>query len=427
MKKSNEEFKKEVYDLVSDEYEVLENYKGSKIKILFKHKKCNYEFLMKPNNFLSGNRCPKCAGVLKKSTEEFKKEVYDLVGDEYTVLGNYINNNTKIEILHNKCGNICNILPKNFISNGNRCFYCSGKMKKSTEEFKKEVYDLVGNEYEVLSKYINNNTKLKILHNKCSNKYYVTPTSFLSGERCPYCFGLKKKSTEEFKKEVYDLVGDEYTVLGEYKGNMKYILIKHNKCGNEYKTYPNTFLSGKRCLICSGLKKKSTEEFKKEVYNIVNDEYTILGEYINNNTKIEILHNKCGNKYYVRPSDFLQNKRCPYCKQSKGEKKICDYLDKLKIPYKRQVTFKDCKYKNNLKFDFQIITNNNNIIVLIEYDGEFHFKNFFYEENLKNQQIRDEIKNNYCKNNSNIHLYRIKYTEFNNIENILNEIINKEL
>ena len=32
----------------------------------------------------------------RKTTEEFKKEVYTLVGNEYSVLGNYINNKTKI-------------------------------------------------------------------------------------------------------------------------------------------------------------------------------------------------------------------------------------------------------------------------------------------------------------------------------------------
>ena len=37
---------------------------------------------------------------------------------------------------------------------------------------------------------------------------------------------------------------------------------------------------------------------------------------------------------------------------------------------------------------------------------------------LKKLQEHDQIKDNYCKNN-NIKLLRIKYTEFNNIENIL--------
>ena len=34
-------------------------------------------------------------------------------------------------------------------------------------------------------------------------------------------------------------------------------------------------------------KLKTTEEFKKEVYNLVNDEYTLLNDYINSKTKIQ--------------------------------------------------------------------------------------------------------------------------------------------
>lgn len=49
-----------------------------------------------------------------------------------------------------------------------------------------------------------------------------------SGNRCPYCFGHITKTTELFKKEVYDLVADEYLVLGEYKRNHEKILMKHN-------------------------------------------------------------------------------------------------------------------------------------------------------------------------------------------------------
>jgi hypothetical protein len=39
---------------------------------------------------------------------------------------------------------------------------------------------------------------------------------------------------------------------------------------------------------------------------------------------------------------------------------------------------------------------------------------------LEQQIINDEIKTNFCKNNQ-IKLIRIPYTEFNNIEKILNE------
>ena len=37
-------------------------------------------------------------------------------------------------------------------------------------------------------------------------------------------------------------------------------------------------------------KKKTHDEYIKEVYNVFGDEYTILGEYVNSNTKIKIKH-----------------------------------------------------------------------------------------------------------------------------------------
>ena len=43
-------------------------------------------------------------------------------------------------------------------------------------------------------------------------------------------------------------------------------------------------------------------------------------------------------------------------------------------------------------------------------------------EKFKSQQYRDKIKTEYCKNN-NIKLIRIPYTDFDNIEKILNKYI----
>jgi hypothetical protein len=51
-------------------------------------------------------------------------------------------------------------------------------------------------------------------------------------------------------------------------------------------------------------------------------------------------------------------------------------------------------------------------------------KHFGGEKALKQNKIRDEIKNTYCKDN-NIHLVRIPYWDFNNIENILKEKLSK--
>ena len=311
--KTDQQFKQEVYDLVENEYKFLEDYKGSMTKIKVLHTKCGYTYKVTPNNFLRGKRCPKCAGNIRKTTRQFNQEVKSLVGDEYTILTPYKNARTKILVKHNKCGYTYKVTPNDFLK-GNRCPKCIKNRKKNTDDFKQEVYNLVGDEYTVLGKYKNSKTKVLLRHNKCGNEYDVLPSAFLRGTRCPKCFKNKRKTTEQFKEEVYNLVGSEYTVLSEYKNSKTKVLMKHNKCGSSFYTFPNNFLKGNRCPKCAGNMRKTTRQFSQEVYNLVGDEYSVLGEYVGSNIKILMKHNKCGNEYEVSPSAFLQGARCPQCK-----------------------------------------------------------------------------------------------------------------
>ena len=232
---------------------------------------------------------------------------------------------------------------------------------------------------------------------------------------------MKKKTHEQFLKEVYELVKDEYTVLTEYINCHTKIKIKHNKCNHIYEVKPNDFQQGHRCPHCkNNNKRKSHEHFLKEVYELVKDEYTVINSYINCRTKIKIKHNKCNHIYTVLPTDFLQGYRCPYCNSSKGEKRIEKWLIENNLDFKTQYKFKDCKYKRQLPFDFKLEDTSGKII-LIEYDGIQHFKECWYND-LEKIKIRDNIKNQYCKLH-NIDLYRISYKDYDNIESILENII----
>ena len=191
------------------------------------------------------------------------------------------------------------------------------RRKKTNEEFIKEVYDLVGDEYTFLEEYINSATKIKCKHNLCGYEWHVTPNSFLSqNSRCPKC--SKRKSNDKFIKEVYELVGDEYTFLEEYIDTKTKIKCKHNKCGHIYFVSPNNFLNGNRCPQCMKLRRtifntKTNEEFLREVYNLVGNEYTFLENYINSQTKIKCRHNKCRYEWYIKPNHFLRGHGCPKC------------------------------------------------------------------------------------------------------------------
>lgn len=372
----------------------------------------------------------------KKTTEEFKKEVYDKVGNEYEVLGEYINSSTHIKMKHSKCGYIYPVVPNSFLR-GSRCPQCGResmirKRRKTAEEFKNQVYDKVKDEYEVLDEYINSSTPIKMKHNKCGCIYPVRPNDFLKGSRCPECAKMlrvknQRKKIEDFKDEVYHRVGGEYEVLGDYINTDTPILMKHNECGCIYPVTPHNFLKGTRCPECYGNKKRTPEEFKQEVYDKVKDEYSVLSEYNNSNTPIKMKHNKCGHIYPVRPDKFLRGNRCPKCNSSKGELAIIKFLNKYNINYKHNKPYGDCSYKRPLKFDFLIFDKENRLKLIVEYDGEMHFipvKAFGGEEAFEKTKARDKVKNDFCKE-KNISLLRIPYWEIDNIHKILGKKLYK--
>jgi Zn ribbon nucleic-acid-binding protein len=361
-------------------------------------------------------------------------------------VGQYINSNTKIKILHNveSCGKTWDIVPFALLR-GNGCCHCKGKKiakssAKTQEQFENEVFNLIGNEYQVIGKYINTNTKIKFKHNieSCNNVFEMIPDAFLRGSRCPECkkillSNIKLKTHEQFCKEVYDLTGNEYEVISQYKGSKENITLLHNICGYNWETSPDCFLKGCRCPNCAGNAKKTTDIFKQQVYELVNNEYEVLSEYKHAHYKVLMRHNKCNHEWKVTPNSFIRGTRCPKCNLSKGEERIKQYFDKNNIIYDIQYKITDCRNKKPLPFDLAVFYDieKTKLKCLIEYDGEFHYKQARYSKNkekmlkkLKSQQKNDKIKNDYC-NKNNIKIIRIPYWEFESIEEILNRDLNK--
>lgn len=367
----------------------------------------------------------------KKTHEVFVEEVYKAVGDEYTVLSKYVKAKIYIKMRHNVCGYEYEIYPDSF-SAGRRCRRCrdekAGRSKRKTnEQFRKQVADAVGDEYTFLDSYETAHKNLRVKHNICEHEYKVTPHNFLAakgGKRCPKCAGNTKKNTDIFKQELFKLVGDKYEIVGEYKNARTHITMRHNECGHEYKVTPHVF-KGKdsRCPKCFKNEKKTQEQFVKEVYAMVGNEYSVLGEYQNSQRKIKMKHNDCNHEYDVTPSHFLNSKRrCPKCNESKGEKLIGEWLIKNNLKYETQYIFDDCKYKNTLRFDFAVFRRNE-LILLIEYQGEQHYRAvewFGGETAFKIAKKRDEAKVEYCTQNK-IPLLCIPFWEFNNIKEILED------
>ncbi|MGJ2547956.1 hypothetical protein ACR8G1_22200, partial [Salmonella enterica subsp. enterica serovar Paratyphi A] len=185
--------------------------------------------------------------------------------------------------------------------------------RKTTAEFKQEVHDLVGDEYSVLGTYKNNKTKIKMKHNLCGHEWGAIPNNFLRGTRCPACekYHYEKWTNDQFLNEVYNLVGDEYTVLSKFDVIYTKVEIKHNKCGSKFNMTPYCFLRlGHRCHKCAiAIRNKkhnrTDNEFRELVQQDGLGEYVPLEKYVNSTTKIKMKHLVCGKEYYVFSYKFL--------------------------------------------------------------------------------------------------------------------------
>lgn len=298
------------------------------------------------------------------------------------------------------------------------------------KEFKNWLDETFNGEYTFDGEIKNQKSKVIMTHNKCGYSYTVQVGTFYSmGRRCSNCAGNLKWNTEKYKNYVKQITNDEYDVIGKYTNNNTPIKMIHNKCGYEFNMRPANFKNGNRCPKCAGLKKHTIEEIKNSIFEIVGNEYELLSkEYINNKTPLLFHHNKCGHDFQMASKDFLKKNgnRCPNCKRSKGELEIEKILNKYNLKFESNYRNSGCKNKRNLQFDFKVFLPNSKFC-FIEFDGRFHYepwKNNKKEiKHLQDQKNNDEIKNKFCEDN-NIKLIRISYKDFNQLENILIEKLN---
>lgn len=125
----------------------------------------------------------------------------------------------------------------------------------------------------------------------------------------------------------------------------------------------------------------------------------------------------CGKKYTDWAFTILHGRSNCGCKKimSKGEEEVKAWLDRNSIPYIQWYRFDDLRGKRNMpySFDFAIFDDEENLLCLIEYQGEQHYhelqhsiKDFGKEQ----REVSDPAKRKYCKDHH-IKLFEIAYNE----------------
>ena len=234
---------------------------------------------------------------------------------------------------------------------------------------------------------------------------------------CPKCSG-RILSTNDFIEKSIKVHGNkyDYSKVNYINCHTDVLII----CPEHGEFYQNAYkhIHGGNCPKCSLVilsnKKKIPDEEWYERFPDLKPGQTDLTFM----TYAIFICNKHG-EYIQRLGD---SSGCQVCSSSKSEQFIYNYLKINSISFEFQKKFDDCKYKSCLFFDFYLPDYN----ICIEFDGEFHFKQFFdvdIHHSLDTLQKRDEIKNQYCKDN-NIKLLRISYEDRDRIEEILKKELN---
>ena len=289
--------------------------------------------------------------------------------------------------------------------------------KKTHNQFLQEMKEKHPN-IDVLDLYKNGRTKIKLKCKVCNNEFSATPGSLYMGHGCPKCAGYFHKTTEQFLKEM-SIVNPNIIIDGSYINSKTKIDVHCNICNYKWKSTPNSLLRKRGCSKCSKYLKKTNEQFILEMKNIHPD-IEVLEKYTNNHTRIKCHCKICGNDFDQTPHALIDAKSgCTFCSKSntKGEIAVRNWLMNNNMIFIKQKSFKGCKNKQSLLFDFYLPKYN----MAIEYDGKQHFepiKHYGGDIAFAELKKRDEIKNEYCKAN-NITLLRIPYWEYDNISKIL--------
>jgi hypothetical protein len=303
---------------------------------------------------------------------------------------------------------------------------------------------------------------IKCLH--CGNiKNYTTARMGLHPQTyCLKCNNPRMKTLEKFQEEM-KVIDSSITVIGPYLGDGKNIKVKHS-CGCEWEATPSNLLRGKGCpdQACINNKREQRVLAKTNgVYHHTSEIPAVIEKtqashgaqprpesYYertkNRETFIawletipfsERTYNHCAKLLGCSPTgvriSLVNRFKCKeYFNKVKSTKEIVisKFLKENNIEFEEQKSFEDLIYKRSLKFDFFLPAYN----LLIEYDGEDHFFPIdrsnkgkeWAKEQFEYLKIRDNLKNEYVKNNSELSLLRIPYYDFDKMEELIMEKIN---
>jgi len=377
-RKTHEEFCAEIKYLTNSEFEVTGQYTKKDKKVEFLHHKCGNTFTEFPSVFLEKLQCKVCGGKINLEEiynihdhEEFLTYVNNHADGRFTVLGQYVDMDTRVEVECLKCGYKSNNLPRKWL----RTFFCSqcnGGLKKDIFDVIDLIYQEHKAKYAVLDSSIPDDDYYTLIHLACNQPVRARLSQILKDDfQCKHC--------------------------------------ADNEESSKIKSKPK-----------SKSPSMSTKEYAKKVKDLSNNEFKLVGDYNGVDNLVTIHCNKCGKDFPITAKQFLINMKCVHCEYSITGivKEIAAYLKEYNYKCISDYTFDDCVNTTRpLRFNLGILKKDKLQFVL-EHDTIHHYIPIYGIETLKVSKHLDAIRDAYC-NEHNIKLIRIPFWQEEKFRDII--------
>jgi hypothetical protein len=301
-------------------------------------------------------------------------------------------------------------------------------------------FELLSEEYEGNR----NKLKWKCLKEECGEIFEKNWGDMSQNQGCPYCVGKQIGLSNCLATLRLDLAAEWHPTkngdLTPYNITISSGRKVWWKCSknpkHEWETSVANRNKGDNCPYCYGryasedynllvVNPKLCEEWDYEKNKKKPDEYCP-----NSEEKAWWVCKECGYNWKSTIGNRNKNIGCPECSKSNGEKRIKEILSKYNIFYDSQYIFNDLIGIGGgwLRFDVPIFYDKEKtkLKMLIEFDGEQHYKwikGWMTKKDFNKLQYHDKLKNEYCQKH-NIPLLRIKWFDYDNIEQILQKELN---
>ncbi|AKI79770.1 hypothetical protein QJ850_gp929 [Acanthamoeba polyphaga mimivirus] len=165
--------------------------------------------------------------------------------------------------------------------------------------------------------YIDDETNVKILCNKCKNIFKTTPYIhlYLKNGGCSKCFPFrkyKKLTTEKIISKLEKKYSNDFDYSEiDYRGVNYPVIIFCKKCGNKFSVLPKEFLRNPKCRTCGIKKKLSSKEYVERAILIHGSKYDYSKiEYRGFKYDIEITCNNCGIHLKINAGNHIRGQGC---------------------------------------------------------------------------------------------------------------------